>query len=118
MTYFARTVQLDFDKTSGDANAPNSPWVLIGGSYPGALAGWTSIIDPGTFWAYHASSAVVEAIYDFYPYFDAVERAIPLNCSNDLKAVISYIDGVFADGNKDDVGPFWPRTARPPRRLR
>ncbi|KAH8912274.1 peptidase S28 [Coniochaeta sp. PMI_546] len=103
MTYFAQTVQLDFDETNGDANAPNSPWVLIGGSYPGALAAWTSIIDPGTFWAYHASSAVVEAIYDFYPYFDAVERAIPQNCSTDLKAVITYIDGVFASGNKQDI---------------
>jgi hypothetical protein len=103
MTYFARTVQLDFDETNGDANAPNSPWVLIGGSYPGALAAWTSIIDPGTFWAYHASSAVVEAIYDFYPYFDAVERAIPRNCSADVKAVVSYVDGVFAAGDKDDI---------------
>ncbi|KAB5523874.1 serine carboxypeptidase S28-domain-containing protein [Coniochaeta sp. 2T2.1] len=103
MTYFARNVALDFDSTNGDANAPNSPWVLIGGSYPGALAAWTSVIDPGTFWAYHASSAVVEAIYDFHPYFDAVERAIPRNCSADLKAVVSYIDSTFAAGNEDDI---------------
>jgi hypothetical protein len=103
MTYFARNVQLDFDETNGEANAPNSPWVLIGGSYPGALAAWTSIIDPGTFWAYHASSAVVEAIYDFHPYFDAVERAMPRNCSKDVKAVITYVDKVFASGNKQDI---------------
>jgi hypothetical protein len=103
MTYFAQTVQLDFDDSNGEANAPTSPWVLIGGSYPGALAAWTSIIDPGTFWAYHASSAVVEAIYDFYPYFDAVERAIPRNCSSDLKAVVSYIDAVFEAGDASDI---------------
>jgi hypothetical protein len=41
------------------------PWVLTGGSYSGALAAWTESIAPGTFWAYHASSAPVEAIYDF-----------------------------------------------------
>lgn len=103
MTYFAQHVQLGFDTSHGKANAPKSPWVLIGGSYPGALAAWTSVIDPGTFWAYHASSAVVEAIYDFYPYFDAVERAIPRNCSNDVKLVVSYIDNIFASGNKKDI---------------
>lgn len=102
MTYFAKNVDLHFDN-GDEANAPNSPWVLLGGSYPGALAAWTSIIDPGVFWAYHASSAVVEAIYDFYPYFDAVERAIPRNCSADIKAVIKYIDDIFAAGNKDDI---------------
>lgn len=103
MTYFAQTVQIPEDNWDQTSNAPNSPWVLIGGSYPGALAAWTSVIDPGTFWAYHASSAVVEAIYDFYPYFDAVERAIPQNCSADVRAVISYIDGVFASGVESDI---------------
>jgi hypothetical protein len=102
MTYFAQNVDLHFDN-GDEANAPNSPWVLIGGSYPGALAAWTSIIDPGVFWAYHASSAVVEAIYDFYPYFDAVERAIPRNCSTDIKAVIKYVDDIFAAGNEEDI---------------
>lgn len=103
MTYFAKNVELEFDVTNGGGNAPNSPWVLVGGSYPGALAAWTSIIDPDVFWAYHASSAVVEAIYDFYPYFEAVERAIPRNCSNDLRAVATYIDEVFEKGNKQDI---------------
>lgn len=103
MTYFAKNVPLEFDATGGRGNAPHSPWVLVGGSYPGALAAWTSIIDPGTFWAYHASSAVVEAIYDFYPYFEAVERAIPRNCSSDVRAVIGYVDRVFAEGTAQDI---------------
>lgn len=38
---------------------------MTGGSYSGALAAWTASIAPGTFWAYHASSAPVQAIYDF-----------------------------------------------------
>lgn len=63
-TYFARNVELPFD-TNGSSNAINAPWVFSGGSYSGALSAWTESVDPGTFWAYHASSAVVEAIYDF-----------------------------------------------------
>lgn len=63
-TYFARNVELPFD-ANGSSNARNAPWVFSGGSYSGALSAWTESVDPGTFWAYHASSAVVEAIYDF-----------------------------------------------------
>jgi hypothetical protein len=46
-------------------DVPWKPWVMSGGSYSGALAAWTASIAPGTFWAYHASSAPVQAIYDF-----------------------------------------------------
>lgn len=63
-TYFARNVKLPFD-ANGSSNARNAPWVFSGGSYSGALSAWTESVDPGTFWAYHASSAVVETIYDF-----------------------------------------------------
>ena len=64
LTHFARTVKLPFD-SDGRTNAPQAPWVLAGGSYSGALAAWTEATAPGTFWAYHASSAPVEAIYDY-----------------------------------------------------
>ena len=64
LTYFAKTVQLPFDSNSS-SNAPQAPWVLSGGSYSGALSAWTEATAPGTFWAYHASSAPVEAIYDY-----------------------------------------------------
>lgn len=46
-------------------NLIEQPWVLSGGSYSGALSAWTESTAPGTFWAYHASSAPVEAIYDY-----------------------------------------------------
>ena len=64
LTHFARTVQLPFDK-NGSSNAPQAPWVLSGGSYSGALSSWTASTAPGTFWAYHSSSAPVQAIYDY-----------------------------------------------------
>lgn len=63
-TYFANNVQLPFD-SNGSSNAQNAPWVMAGGSYSGALTGWVASVDPGTYWAYYATSAVVEAVYDF-----------------------------------------------------
>lgn len=63
-TYFANNVQLPFD-TNGSSNAQNAPWVMAGGSYSGALTAWVASVDPGTYWAYYATSAVVQAIDDF-----------------------------------------------------
>lgn len=60
----AKTIDLPFD-TDHSSNADKAPWVFSGGSYSGALAAWTESTSPGTFWAYHASSAPVEAIEDY-----------------------------------------------------
>ncbi|ORY63130.1 serine carboxypeptidase S28 [Pseudomassariella vexata] len=102
MTNFALNAELDFCE-DGDCNANDVPWVFIGGSYAGALSAWISQKEPGVFAAYHASSAVVEAISDFWTYFSPIEQALPTNCSNDVKAVVSYVDHVFTNGDDDDV---------------
>ena len=84
MIYFAQNVQLPFDTNKTmtpdkavslkrflrggkfDANETYAqPWVLVGASYSGALTAWTAITAPGTFWAYHASSAPVQAVENF-----------------------------------------------------
>ncbi|RYP67011.1 hypothetical protein DL769_005871 [Monosporascus sp. CRB-8-3] len=102
MTYFAKNVDCEFCE-GGTCNSDENPWVLIGGSYSGALAAWTSEIDPGTFAAYHASSAVVQAIHDFWQYFTPIEAALPRSCSSDLRAVIQYIDSVLAKGDEEEI---------------
>lgn len=75
----------------------------MGGSYPGALTAWTAKLAPGTFWAYHASSAVVQALYDFWGYFLPIENGMPRNCSLDIMAVVEHVDGVLAAGNDTEV---------------
>ncbi|KAH8694319.1 putative serine peptidase [Talaromyces proteolyticus] len=91
---FAKNVKLPFDKTTG-SSPENAPWILVGGSYSGAQAGWTAATLPGTFWAYHASSAPVEAIWDYWQYFVPIQERLPKNCSTDLVNVIDYIDSVL-----------------------
>lgn len=93
-TYFANNVQLPFD-TNGSSNAGSAPWVFSGGSYSGALSAWVESVDPGTFWAYHASSAVVEAVGDFWEYFHPVQLGMPKNCSADVSKVINYVDKIL-----------------------
>ncbi|KAK0615372.1 peptidase S28 [Bombardia bombarda] len=97
LTYFARNWVPPFD-TTGGSKPSEAPWVFSGGSYPGALAGWVEAIDPGTYWAYHGTSGVVEAVGDFWEYFVPVQEATPSNCSTDLNAVITYVDAVLTLG--------------------
>ncbi|KAI1338737.1 peptidase S28 [Xylariaceae sp. FL0016] len=100
-TYFANNWEAPFD-TSGNSTAENAPWIFTGGSYPGALAGWIAVKDPGTFWAYYGTSGVVEAIGDFWQYFVPVQEATPANCSADLSAVIDHVDSILLNGTSEE----------------
>ena len=105
--YFAENWVPPFD-LSGKSHPRRAPWVLTGGSYPGALAGWAANLaasEPeaaghtSPFWAYYATSGVVEAIGDFWQYFSMVQQATPANCSTDLVDVIAYIDNILLHGS-------------------
>ncbi|EAA29065.1 hypothetical protein GE21DRAFT_9703 [Neurospora crassa] len=97
INYFAEHIDLPFDKTNGSKPA-NAPWIFSGGSYSGALAGWLEALYPGTFWAYHGTSGVVETLGHFWTYFVPVLEATPQNCTKDLTAVIDYVDSVLLHG--------------------
>ncbi|KAG9242909.1 serine carboxypeptidase S28-domain-containing protein [Calycina marina] len=101
-TYFAQTVDFAFD-TDHSSNAANAPWVFSGGSYSGALAAWTESVYPGVFWAYHASSAPVEAIEDFWEYFSPIQNGMAQNCSADTTLVIDYVDNILKKGTAAEV---------------
>lgn len=73
---------------------------------------------PGTFWAYHASSAPVEAIDNYvsflkmgyicftnlykWQYFVPVQEGMAKNCSKDINLVIEYMDNVFTHGSETE----------------
>ncbi|CAK7228507.1 hypothetical protein SCUCBS95973_006904 [Sporothrix curviconia] len=104
ITYFAKNVSFDLGSNLGTSdNSDNAPWVLVGGSYPGALTAWINQKEPGVFYAYHSSSGVVETITDFYTYFEPVEEALPANCSADVRAVVQYVDHVLTNGDEADI---------------
>lgn len=100
LVYFAKNVRFHFDK-NGTSTPDKAPWALSGCSYPGALTAWVNKISPGTFWAYHASSAVVQSVDNLSGYFDVVDNAMPRNCSADMKRVIRYMDRVFTNGTEE-----------------
>ncbi|ATY65732.1 serine protease [Cordyceps militaris] len=99
--YFARNVKLPFDPAQS-SHPDRAPWVFTGGSYPGALAAWIEKLYPGTFWAYHAVSGVVQPIADYWQYYVPIEAAMPRNCSRDMKLAIRHIDRRL--GSSDAAG--------------
>lgn len=98
--YLAANVKLPFDVSGSGSNAKDAPWIFSGGSYSGSLAAWTESTQSGTFWAYHASSAPVQAISDYWQYFSPIQQGMPKNCSRDLSTVISYIDKTLTRGSQ------------------
>jgi hypothetical protein len=100
-TYFAENFEPPFDPSGGSA-PDKAPWVFSGGSYSGALAGWLAALEDGTFWAYHGTSGVVEAVGDFWEYFVPVIEATPQNCTKDLSDVITYIDDILLNGEEEE----------------
>ncbi|KAK3349774.1 serine-type peptidase-like protein [Lasiosphaeria hispida] len=101
LTYFANNFKPPFDE-SGMSSPVQAPWILSGGSYAGALAAWTASLDPGTFWAYHVTSGVVQAVGDYWQYFSAAQKAMPQNCSADVQKVIGHVDQVLYKGRGED----------------
>ncbi|CDO77024.1 hypothetical protein BN946_scf184380.g10 [Trametes cinnabarina] len=102
LEYFAKNV--DLPMPGGDAVKPGqAPWILVGGSYSGALTSFTMVNKPNLFQAAYASSAVVESIIDYWGYFQPILEWMPKNCSTDVQAVIAHIDSVFTSGNKKEI---------------
>ncbi|KAH8094951.1 serine carboxypeptidase S28-domain-containing protein [Cristinia sonorae] len=102
LEYFAKNVKLAMPGGS-KVQPGKAPWVLVGGSYAGALTAWTMVAKPGLFAAGYASSAVVEAITDFWRYFEPIREHMPKNCSADVQAVINHFDTVVASGNQKAI---------------
>jgi Serine carboxypeptidase S28 len=80
-----------------------TPWVFIGGSYPGARAAMIRERNPETWFASWASSAPVEAHVDMSVYYNPLEQSMTRNCSADMHAAIDYADGVLINGTKEEI---------------
>ncbi|KAL6702751.1 hypothetical protein ACN47E_000985 [Coniothyrium glycines] len=76
-----------------------TPWVFIGGSYPGMRAAFMREKYPDTIYASYASSAPVQASVDQSFYFEPVWRGMNKygfgNCTKDIQAAVRYMDRIM-----------------------
>jgi hypothetical protein len=91
---------IPFDLTPG-----NTPWVFVGGSYPGIRAAFVRHAYPETIFASYAASAPVEASIDMSFYFEPVWKGMIQygysNCTADIQAAVRAMDNIMeAGGNQ------------------
>ena len=81
---------------SADALKPqNTPWIVVGASYPGVRAALLRVRNPEVVFASWSSSAPIQAQINMASYYEAAERALPRNCSSDWVAVTKYVDSIL-----------------------
>ncbi|KAF2748485.1 hypothetical protein M011DRAFT_493800 [Sporormia fimetaria CBS 119925] len=82
-----------------DLTPKSTPWIFIGGSYPGMRAAFMRDKYPSTIFAGYASSAPTQAHIDMSSYFeviwDGLQNAGFGNCTRDLQAVVRWVDGML-----------------------
>lgn len=78
-----------------------TPWIWLGGSYPGVRGALLRTRNPATIYAAWAASAPVHAQADMAAYYAAAERSLARNCSADWAAVTRHVDGVLGGADED-----------------
>ncbi|KAI9664853.1 MAG: hypothetical protein M1821_006301 [Bathelium mastoideum] len=81
----------------------NTPWVWLGGSYPGIRGAQIRIRNPETFFASWASSAPTQAAVDMWTYYAQAERSMTKNCSADYTAVTRFVDATLSNGTRQEI---------------
>jgi hypothetical protein len=76
-----------------------SPWIFVGGSYPGMRAAFMRQHYPDTIFAAYASSAPVQAAVDQSSYYEPMWAGLNKygfgNCTRDIQAAVRWMDGVM-----------------------
>ncbi|EEP79957.1 predicted protein [Uncinocarpus reesii 1704] len=93
--YFAERFKRE-NFPNDDLTPKSTPWVMLGGSYPGMRAAFTRDKYPETIFAAFAASAPVQAQIDMSVYYEQVYRGLVAygykNCTKDVRAAYKYID--------------------------
>lgn len=95
--YFARNVK--FEGVDADLTAPNTPWIVYGGSYAGAQAAFMRVVYPETFWGAISSSGVTVAIWDYWQYFEPARLYGPPDCIKNTQVLIDVMDNILMKEN-------------------
>jgi hypothetical protein len=107
--HFNQTTLGRGNKVLSGANATQSldpwhtPWLWVGGSYPGMRGAWLRLRNPEIIYAVWASSAPVHTIPDGSAYPNSIYRALPKNCTADIHAAVTRIDDILTLGSKSAI---------------
>ncbi|KAI0205619.1 peptidase S28 [Astrocystis sublimbata] len=94
---FARKVKLP-----GVNNiSPGSvPWILYGGSYPGALSAFTKKKYPKTFYGAISSSGVIHGQLEYPEWYAPIQKLAPQDCVASVNDIVDKIDVVVQSNDQ------------------
>jgi hypothetical protein len=102
VVHFAKTFQAPW-AASIPTTAADVPFVLISASYAGGQVAWIAEKMPGTYWAYLASSPLLEYTPNYWQYNLPQLEYGPPNCTADIARVIEYIDVVLQSNHSAGI---------------
>ncbi|WPH03942.1 extracelular serine carboxypeptidase [Acrodontium crateriforme] len=102
--YFAQHAK--FPGVNASLNAPNTPWILYGGSLAGAQTAFSLKEyggDDGLLWAGIASSGTTKGEYEYPQWYDPIQKYGPQDCVGRLNGIVDNMDKVFASNNQTAI---------------
>jgi hypothetical protein len=99
--YFASHFKPNGLEEHWDSLGPEAtPWIWIGGSYPGQRGAMIRRRNPEIFFASWSSSANVEIKESLPEYYLRISRYLPEDCRAVVQAFVKQVDGVLKDGQR------------------
>lgn len=77
----------------------HTPWIWIGGSYPGQRAVMIRNRNPDVFFASYSSSAAIEVRTSLPEYYLHISYDLPKRCGKIVRKAVQYADEVLRDGS-------------------
>lgn len=81
-------------------------WIIVGGSYAGAMSAWFRYKYPHLVIGSIASSGVVNAVYDFYKYMEQIytdlQKPVAAKCLSTILELTQYAMNIIENGNDAD----------------
>lgn len=88
-----------FEKIDAGLKPNVTPWIWVGGSYPGQRAAMIRHRNPDVFFASYSSSAAVEVRTSLPEYYLHISHDLPVKCGEVVRKAVWYVDGVLKDGS-------------------
>jgi hypothetical protein len=99
--FFAKHFELDgLERFHTNLKPQNTPWIWIGGSYPGQRAAMIRRRNPDIFFASYSSSASIEIRTNLPEYYLHISHDLPERCGEIVRKAVRYADGVLRDGTR------------------
>ncbi|KAL9069355.1 MAG: hypothetical protein Q9157_006194 [Trypethelium eluteriae] len=95
--YFAQHVQLP--SINGSINAPDTPWILYGGSLAGAQTAFSVKTYGDILYGGIAASAPIHVVLGYSEWYAPIQKFAPQDCVASINAIIDKMDYLISTNN-------------------